>query len=76
MSQVGKIMVLVGIATVIVGLLIWGIAKAGFRGLPGDVRYESQNVKFYFPIVTCLVVSALLTAVLTLAAWVWRWWHR
>jgi len=33
------------------------------------VRYESGNARFYFPIVTCIVLSL----VLTLAMWLWRW---
>jgi hypothetical protein len=36
--------------------------------LPGDVVIERQNFRFYLPIVTCLVISVLLT----LASWLWR----
>ena len=72
MEQVGKVIVLVGAALALIGLAIWGLGKAGFRGLPGDIRYESENVKVYVPIVTCIVISV----VLTLLVWLWQWLRR
>jgi hypothetical protein len=52
-----------------VGAVVWGLGRAGFRGLPGDVRYESGNVRFYFPVVSCIVLSVILTALM----WLWQW---
>lgn len=72
MSQAGKWMVLLGMAIALVGLVVWGLGRAGFRGLPGDLRYESDGVRIYFPLVTCLVISALLT----FGLWLWRWLSR
>jgi hypothetical protein len=37
--------------------------------LPGDIRIERDNFRFYFPLMTCIVLSGLLTAIL----WVVRW---
>jgi hypothetical protein len=37
--------------------------------LPGDINYQSNNVRVYFPIVTCLVISLILT----LGSWLYRW---
>jgi hypothetical protein len=54
---------------VIVGAIVWALGRTGFHGLPGDVRYEGRNVRFYFPIVSCIVLSVLLT----LGMWVWQW---
>lgn len=65
----GKIIVAVGLVLVAVGALVWALGKVGFRGLPGDIRIEGGHTRFYFPIVTCLVLSAALTAML----WLWRW---
>lgn len=62
-------MFLAGVILALVGLVVWGLGRMGFRGLPGDIRYESENVRIYVPIVTCLVLSA----VLTLGLWLWRW---
>ena len=69
MAQMGKLIILFGVVLVVIGVVVWGLGRLGFRGLPGDVRYESDHVRFYFPVVTCL----LLSAVLTLGAWLWRW---
>ncbi len=72
MEQIGKTIVLLAVALAIIGALIWGLGKAGFKGLPGDLRIESENFRIYFPIVTCIVISVLLT----LALWLWQWLRR
>jgi len=69
MNDVGKMLVVLGLALAAIGLIVWGLGRSGFRGLPGDIKYEAQNVRIYFPIITCLLLSALLTA----AIWVWQW---
>ena len=76
MNELGKLLMLLGLGLVLFGLLVWGLGKVGFRGLPGDVRYEGERIRFFFPIVTCLVASALLTVVVTLISLIWRWWQR
>jgi hypothetical protein len=65
--QLGKFLVIVGVLLVGVGLLLMAGARFSFFGLgrlPGDIAYKGKNVQFYFPIVTCLVLSAVLTLVL------------
>lgn len=64
--QLGKFLVIVGVLLVAVGLLLMAGAKFSFFGLgrlPGDIAYKGKNVQFYFPIVTCLVLSVVLTLV-------------
>ncbi|NIP57611.1 MAG: DUF2905 family protein [Gemmatimonadetes bacterium] len=51
---------------------LWALGRTGFRGLPGDIRYETENVRVYFPIVTMLVLSVLLSALLWLVQWLGR----
>ncbi|MDX1566502.1 MAG: DUF2905 family protein [Longimicrobiales bacterium] len=63
MTDVGRILVFAGLVLLAVGLLVWGLGRVGFRGLPGDIRYESENVRIYFPVVTMLVLSVLLSVV-------------
>ena len=72
MPDIGKSLIFVGLGIALFGLLVWGASKAGFRGLPGDFHYEGQHTRFYFPIVTCIVVSALLTAI----SWIWNYFSR
>jgi len=61
--ELGRVLLIVGIVLVGVGgVLVFG-AKLPFRlgRLPGDILYQGRNTTFYFPIVTCLVVSLALT---------------
>ena len=63
----GKLLVVLGIGITIVGLLLWSGFGRGWLGqLPGDVHYSRGNFNFYFPIVTCLIISVLLTFLLWL----------
>lgn len=62
-------MVLVGVGFAVVGVLLWtGVGKTWLGQLPGDVRYSKGPVTFYFPVVTCLLLSGLLT----LLVWLFR----
>lgn len=65
---IGKALVLIGGVVMAAGAVVWLVARLGFRGLPGDIRVESNHTTFYFPIVTCLVLSLLLS----LGLWVLR----
>jgi len=66
-SELGKVLVIVGLVMAAVGLLLWsGVGKGWLGRLPGDIFYSKGNFKFYFPIVTCLLVSLLLTLILWL----------
>lgn len=64
MSQTGKMIVLVGLGIILVGGIVWGLGRLGFRGLPGDINFSSGNVKIHIPIVSCLVVSMILSVLL------------
>ncbi len=59
-------LVTIGLALVIVGLLWPWLSKLGLGRLPGDIVIERGNVQIYFPIVTCIVVSVVLSFVLWL----------
>ena len=66
MNEIGKVLVVVGIAFVIVGALLWlGFGK-WLGKLPGDVHYTRGDFSFHFPIVTCVVISIVLTIILWL----------
>lgn len=71
-EQLGKQIVVVGLGLAMLGAAVWLLGKTGFRGLPGDLRYESDGVRIYFPIVTSVVVSLVLTGLL----WLWHWLRR
>jgi ABC-type anion transport system duplicated permease subunit len=65
----GKWIIIAGAVLIAVGILVWLAERAGFRGLPGDVRYEGQHVRVYFPIVSSIALSILLTLILWLIQW-------
>ena len=59
-------LILLGLAIVAVGLLWPWIRRLGLGRLPGDIRIQTEHGVFYFPIVTCLVLSIVLSLVLWL----------
>ena len=61
--DLGKMILVLGIALVVVGALLLLGAKLPFRlgRLPGDIACHGQHGSFYFPITTCIVVSLALT---------------
>lgn len=64
----GSVLVVLGIVAIVVGLLLRAGALNWFGRLPGDFRGGSGNVRFYAPITSMLLVSALLS----LIAWLLR----
>jgi uncharacterized membrane protein len=66
MPQLGKILIFAGIILIIAGLVIYfAEGKLGWIGhLPGDIRVEKENMKFYFPITTMVLLSVVLSLVL------------
>jgi predicted Co/Zn/Cd cation transporter (cation efflux family) len=68
-SQLGKFLVIAGVLIVAVGLLLMAGAKFGLGKLPGDIIHKGKHVQIYFPIVTCLVLSVVLTLVFWLMSY-------
>jgi hypothetical protein len=67
MAPIGKSLVFAGIAIVFVGLLLWGFSSVPFIGkMPGDIYIRRGNSTFYFPIVTCILISIIATIFLSL----------
>jgi hypothetical protein len=60
---VGFIVVLAGIGVVVVGIAIAAGLLSWFGRLPGDLRYESDNVKVYAPLASMLLISVVLSLV-------------
>lgn len=57
----GLLVVILGVGVVLSGLLIYSGALSWFGRLPGDIRYKSDNVQVYVPIVSMLILSVLLS---------------
>lgn len=58
-----KLLVIGGICLVIAGLAWPLLSKLGLGRLPGDIAIQTEGGGFYFPIVTCIIVSAVLSLV-------------
>ncbi|PYQ15059.1 MAG: DUF2905 domain-containing protein [Acidobacteria bacterium] len=66
-SDVGRLLVAAGGLLAALGLVLMLAGKIPFLGrLPGDIVYRKGGSTFYFPLVTCLLLSLLLTVVLRL----------
>ena len=67
LAWLGKALVVVGCAVAATGLLLWGLSRLGLGdGLPGDIVARRGGWTFYFPIVSCLLLSVLVSLVLYL----------
>jgi hypothetical protein len=67
MTELGKFLVVAGILLALLGALLWsGIGRGWLGRLPGDIHFTKGNFSFHFPLVTCLLASAVLTFLLWL----------
>jgi hypothetical protein len=61
-----KWLITLGVVLVVLGVLWPVLARLGLGHLPGDIRIERKGFTFYFPVVSCLVVSAVISLILWL----------
>tara|TARA_B100002052_G_C15727413_1_gene527029 strand:- start:313 stop:513 length:201 start_codon:yes stop_codon:yes gene_type:complete len=61
-----KILIIIGIILLTIGILYPYIKKIGLGQLPGDIIFKSGNSTFFFPIVTCIVISIVLSVIFNL----------
>jgi hypothetical protein len=64
-QETGKYIILIGAFILIAGVIIYFFSdKLGWIGrLPGDIRVEKENVRFYFPVTTMILFSILLSII-------------
>lgn len=69
MREMGKFIVIIGVITTLVGLVMWnGFTPKWLGRLPGDIRIERGHSAFYFPIITCVILSIVLSLLLSFFA--------
>jgi hypothetical protein len=67
MGDLGRTLLFLGLGLAVVGgLLMLGGRIPGLGRLPGDIVYRKGGFTFYFPLVTCLLLSLLLTILLSI----------
>ena len=73
MESMAKVIIGAGALLVLVGGVILLLGKLGINlgNLPGDIHAEGEQSSLHFPVVTCIIVSAVLTVLLNLVI---RWW--
>lgn len=64
MDGLGKFLVIAGLAVAALGLLVIFGAKLGIGRLPGDIFVQKGNFSFYFPVVSSIILSIILTLLL------------
>jgi hypothetical protein len=67
-SDTGKYIILIGCGVVLLGVIIYFFHdKLHWIGrLPGDIRVEKENVRFYFPITTMILFSVLVSVIVAI----------
>jgi hypothetical protein len=63
-----RALIVLGIVLLLAGLAWPWLSRLGLGRLPGDIMIERAHVRFYFPIVTSLLISLILTLIM----WLWR----
>lgn len=66
MSQLGRALIVMGLLLAVVGAALVLGGRLGLGRLPGDIVVERKSFTFSFPIVTCIVVSVVLTVLVNL----------
>jgi hypothetical protein len=74
MENISRYVMLAGVALIVVGAILFGLAKLNIPlgRLPGDIYIEGPNGSFYFPVVTSILVSVVLTVLLNLIGRFWN----
>jgi len=63
MAEIGRILVVLGIALVAIGAIVMLLGRTGvpLGRLPGDIVYRGKNTTFYFPLATSIILSVVLS---------------
>ena len=64
--MIGNYLIFIGFLIIIFGILLNFFSKFNFPTLPGDILIQKENFTFYFPIVTSILISIILTIIFNL----------
>lgn len=71
-EQFGKWLIAAGLVMAAAGVLVFLLSKIGLFRLPGDFQWSGRNWKIYFPLMTSLILSIILT----IAVWLYHIFRR
>jgi hypothetical protein len=65
MAEMGRMLVVLGVALVVIGAIVMLLGRTGLPlgRLPGDILYRGKNTTFYFPLATSIVLSVVLSLI-------------
>lgn len=64
-QPIGKYLIFLGIIIIVIGVILYFFKGIPFLGkLPGDIHIQKKNFSFHFPIVTCILVSVIISLLL------------
>jgi hypothetical protein len=63
-TAMARVLIVLGLVILVAGLLWPSLSQLGLGRLPGDIMIERENMRLYFPLATCLLISLLLSVVL------------
>jgi hypothetical protein len=68
MTDLGRIIVILGVALIVIGGLVMLLGRSGLPlgQLPGDIVYKGKNTTFYFPLATCILLSIVVSVIMFL----------
>ena len=67
LTGLGKILLIIGGVIIVLGLILYFSQLIPFLGkLPGDITIKKDGGSFYFPIVTCIIISIVLTIIINI----------
>lgn len=69
MTGLGKLLIVFGVIAIVAGIIVILAGKANLPlgRLPGDISYRGKNSVFYFPVVTCIIISVVLSLMMWIA---------
>jgi hypothetical protein len=68
-SEIGRLLIVLGVGIAVIGVLLVWFPGLRIGRLPGDISFEFKGGRFYFPVVTSLLLSVLLTLLIWLIRW-------
>lgn len=66
MAGMGKLLIIAGVVLVLAGVIFTVGERFGLGRLPGDISFKKGDFSFYFPIVTCIIISVILSLILNI----------
>jgi len=66
-SEIGKMLILLGMGVILLGLVVLALSKyVNLGSMPGDIFFQGEHGSFYFPVVSCIIISIVLSILMNL----------